>query len=139
MLINSNQSCLWLNTLRSVAFCSTDLHSSQYIRHAIKFGVYEKPGVTTPARTRFCLSQIPVAPEDQSLLESEMYEALNGRIYDEVPAEKSMLLHHRHNYPIPNVFIFHTDKRRLVVNLLQQLELFRDEPLSMEVLESFAL
>lgn len=139
MLTNPQQECLWLNTLRAVGFWSTHLHSSPYLCRAIKFGVYEKPIVTTPARTRFCLSQIPVAPEDQPWLESELAEALNRRIYEEVPAEQAKLLHQRHNYPISNAFIVHTDKRRLLVNLSQPSKLFRDEPVTMETLESFAL
>lgn len=130
---------LWRNTQRACGFWSETLNASTFVTRAIKFGVYELPIKTSLSETRFSLPQIPVEDEDLSWLREELGDALRRRIYEEIPRDEALRLH-RTGFPLSNAFIVHQpDKRRLVVNLSRQSELFSPAPVTMETLESFAL
>lgn len=129
---------LWHNTQSAAPYWEDTLGASGFITRAIRYGVYEKPLKPLSRQTGFRLPPIPVDPVDQAWLESEMTDCLRRQIYQEIPAPEALQLNRR-GYPVSNAFVVTTDKRRLVINLSRQSDLFRSTPVKMETLESFAL
>lgn len=130
---------LWRNTQRAVPFWRDTLKASEFLLRAIQFGVYEKTDITSTMRTRYIIPSIPMDPSEKEWLKAELREALERRIYEEVPWQEA-LASNRRGFPISNAFGVHQDEKRgLVVNLARQSTLFRDRPVTMETLEAFSL